>query len=154
MTFSNPFGVNYSINTTFNPALTTTGQAEFRYTLTHNLGYSWIQAGLTSNMLAGNPGGVFSKEVCSSGFGTGTCTTFSTTDTSTDPPGGLLGPLVGYGNMIYVRDTYQTTVATGLITNFTNSYVATPGPLPLLGMGVGFGFSRRLRSRIKTSRQS
>jgi hypothetical protein len=38
------------------------------------------------------------------------------------------------------------------INNFTTSYTQNvPGPLPLLGAAAAFGFSRRLRSRIKTS---
>lgn len=31
---------------------------------------------------------------------------------------------------------------------------STPGPLPVLGAGAAFGFSRKLRNRIKASRQS
>jgi len=38
------------------------------------------------------------------------------------------------------------------INNFTTTYTQNvPGPLPLLGAAAAFGFSRRLRSRIKTS---
>jgi len=38
------------------------------------------------------------------------------------------------------------------INSFTTTYTQNvPGPLPLLGAAAAFGFSRRLRSRIKTS---
>jgi hypothetical protein len=44
------------------------------------------------------------------------------------------------------------TAANRPLNSFTTTYTQNvPGPLPLLGAAAAFGFSRRLRSRIKTS---
>jgi hypothetical protein len=44
------------------------------------------------------------------------------------------------------------TAASRTMNSFTTTYTQNvPGPLPLLGAAAAFGFSRRLRSRIKTS---
>jgi hypothetical protein len=44
------------------------------------------------------------------------------------------------------------TAANRTLNSFTTTYTQNvPGPLPLLGAAAAFGFSRRLRSRIKTS---
>jgi hypothetical protein len=46
----------------------------------------------------------------------------------------------------------QFTAANRTLNSFTTTYTQNvPGPLPLLGAAAAFGFSRRLRSRIKTS---
>jgi hypothetical protein len=46
----------------------------------------------------------------------------------------------------------QFTAANRNLNSFTTTYTQNvPGPLPLLGAAAAFGFSRRLRSRIKTS---
>jgi len=46
----------------------------------------------------------------------------------------------------------QFTAANRALNSFTTTYTQNvPGPLPLLGAAAAFGFSRRLRSRIKTS---
>jgi len=46
----------------------------------------------------------------------------------------------------------QFTAANRAMNSFTTTYTQNvPGPLPLLGAAAAFGFSRRLRSRIKTS---
>jgi hypothetical protein len=44
------------------------------------------------------------------------------------------------------------TASNRVLNSFTTTYTQNvPGPLPLLGAAAAFGFSRRLRSRIKTS---
>lgn len=53
---------------------------------------------------------------------------------------------------LYVRDTYSANGTTKL-DNMTNSFLV-PGPLPILGAGTAFGFTRKLRSRIRASRQA
>jgi len=46
----------------------------------------------------------------------------------------------------------QFTASNRSLNSFTTTYTQNvPGPLPLLGAAAAFGFSRRLRSRIKTS---
>jgi len=46
----------------------------------------------------------------------------------------------------------QFIAANRTMSSFTTTYTQNvPGPLPLLGAAAAFGFSRRLRSRIKTS---
>lgn len=61
-------------------------------------------------------------------------------------------PILKNVNTIWVRDTYSAD-STGLLDNFANTY-QTPGPLPILGAGAAFGFSRKLRRRIKASRNA
>jgi len=49
-------------------------------------------------------------------------------------------------------DQQFTASGTRRLASFTTSFTQNvPGPLPLLGAAAAFGFSRRLRSRIKTS---
>ena len=54
---------------------------------------------------------------------------------------------------IWVYDTYNIPTSNPSLDNLINSY-QTPGPLPILGAGTAFGFTRKLRRRIKTSRQA
>ena len=149
-TFGNPMTNMWTANLNFNPGFTNPVTQTFQYTLTTTNGENWIAAGLTSQMQAGLPGGAFGKQVCSTGFGTGTCVNFSTLNTASDPTSGGVSPLVGFGSTVYVSDTYYTTSGTGQITGITNSFQAAPGPLPVLGAGAAFGFSRKLRRRIKS----
>ena len=49
-------------------------------------------------------------------------------------------------------DQRFTALGTRRLSSFTTTFTQNvPGPLPLLGGAAAFGFSRRLRSRIKTS---
>jgi hypothetical protein len=143
----------FTANLNFNPGYTNTTPTTFQYTLTSNNGMPFVRAGLTSQMQAGLEGGAFTKKVCTTGFGTGTCTTFTTTDTGST---GALSTLLGTpGLTIWVEDTYSTTVPGAQITGMSNSFTTmkngteVPGPLPLLGAGAAFGFSRKLRNRMK-----
>ena len=151
-TFASPATDFYTTNLNFNPGFTSTTTQSFRYTLTSNNGKPFIRAGLTSQMQAGLEGGTFTKKVCTTGFDSGTCTTFNTSNTASSGP---LSALLGTpGLTIWVEDTYVTST-TGQITGITNSFTtqadntAVPGPLPLLGAGAAFGFSRKLRNRMK-----
>ena len=151
-TYDSPMADMYTANLNFNPGLNTGGVTQsFTYTLATTDGKIFTAAGLTSQMQAGLPGGNFTKKVCTSGFGTGTCVDFSTLNTASDNADGTLKPLAGFGSTIYVIDTYVTTNGTAQITGLTNSFqTAVPGPLPILGAGAAFGFSRKLRNRIKS----
>jgi hypothetical protein len=153
-TFDSPMANLWTTSLNFNPGYNSGGVSqEFKYTLSTSNGDTFTLAGLTSQMQALLPGGEFSKEVCSTGFGAGTCVNLSTIDTATSPN----MPLVGFGSKIWVKDTYKTTNGTAQITGITNAFLATaatnnvPGPLPVLGAGAAFGFSRKLRKRIKQS---
>lgn len=151
-TFAAPAANTYTANLNFNPGFNTAGvPQEFKYTLVTTNGNTWTQAGLTSQMQALFQGGSFSKQVCSTGFGTGTCQTFTSTDTGTSAQPSAL---VGFGTQLFVTDTYTSTASSpsGQITGITNTFMSTPvpGPLPLLGAGAAFGFSRKLRRRIKS----
>jgi MYXO-CTERM domain-containing protein len=158
-TFASPSANNYTANLNFNPGYNNQINQQFKYTLASTNSYTFTQAGLTSQMQALFQGGTFSKQVCSTGFGTGTCQTFTSTDTGTSAQSSTL---VGFGTQIWVTDNYQSTAASpnGQITGITNTFATTaptpppsgaPGPLPLLGAGAAFGFSRRIRSRIKAA---
>lgn len=158
-TFASPTANNYTANLNFNPGYNNQINQQFKYTLATTNSYTFTQAGLTSQMQALFQGGTFSKQVCSTGFGTGTCQTFTSTDTGTSTESSTL---VGFGTQIWVTDNYQSTAASpsGQITGLTNTFATTaptpppsgaPGPLPLLGAGAAFGFSRRIRSRIKAA---
>ncbi|MCX5968813.1 MAG: hypothetical protein NTV57_14465 [Cyanobacteria bacterium] len=69
-----------------------------------------------------------------------------------NPLGGPF-PITTPLKQIWVRNTY--TIDPGeTLDNFQDSYrqrSEVPGPLPLMGAGMAFGFSRKLRSRIKSS---
>lgn len=152
-TFATPASNTYTANLNFNPGINTGAATQtFTYTLATTNGNVWTQAGLTSQMQALFQGGSFSKEVCSTGFGTGTCQVFTSTDTGTSAQSSAL---VGYGTQIWVRDTYVSTAnaPAGQVTGITNTFMSTavPGPLPVLGAGAAFGFSRKLRRRIKAA---
>lgn len=153
-TYASPASNTYTANLNFNPGFNTgIGSTQtFSYTLATTNGNVWTQASLTSQMQALLQGGSFSKEVCSTGFGTGTCQTYTSTDTGTSAQSPTL---VGFGTQIWVRDTYVSTVASpsGQVTGITNTFMSAPvpGPLPVLGAGAAFGFSRKLRRRIKAS---
>lgn len=153
-TYASPLTDTYTANLNFNPGYNTGGSGQqFKYTLAAPSNRIWIQAGLTSQMQALFQGGSFSKQVCSTGFGTGTCQTFTSTDTGTSAQPNAL---VGFGSQIWVTDTYTSTASlpSGQITGITNTFMTAvnpvPGPLPLLGAGAAFGFSRKLRRRIKS----
>ena len=76
------------------------------------------------------------------------------TSTQSDPPGaGVFLNLPGTLTSLSIRDTFSTP-SPGALTSFTNTFRQkqdVPGPLPLMGAGMALGFSRKLRSRIKTS---
>jgi MYXO-CTERM domain-containing protein len=157
-TFLSPSPNTYTANLNFNPGYNNETTQQFKYTLVTTNNYIFTQAGLTSQMQALFEGGSFSKQVCSTGFGTGTCQTYTTTNTASSTESSTL---VGFGTQIWVTDNYQSTLASGQITGITNTFTTTaptpppasgvPGPLPLLGAGAAFGFSRRIRSRIKAA---
>jgi hypothetical protein len=153
-TYASPIADTYTANLNFNPGYNTGGSTQqFKYTLAAPSTKIWIQAGLTSQMQALFEGGSFQKQICSTGFGTGTCKVFTSTDSnsSTEPTA-----LVGFGSQIWVTDSYTSTASlpNGQITGITNTFMTAvnpvPGPLPLLGAGAAFGFSRKLRRRIKS----
>jgi hypothetical protein len=137
----------YGVKILFAPTVNTGGAIDtFTYTLTlTNPSEVWSAAAISSNMLAGFSGADFNREICSLGFGIGTCETISTHDTEHKG----FETLDGFGSMLYVTDMYQTLSTTAQISDLTGTFYATPGPLPLLGAGTAFGFSRRLRKRIK-----
>jgi len=152
-TFNMPTAEVFTANLNFNPGYTNPTPTTFKYTLTSNNGKPFAKAGLTSQMQAGLEGGFFVKQVCTTGFGLGTCTTYSTTNTGSS---GVLTALLGTpGLTIWVEDTYATDVAGAEITGISNAFTTksndtgVPGPLPLLGAGAAFGFSRKLRNRMK-----
>ena len=156
-TFDSPMAGMWNSALNFNPGFNTMGSTEeFKYTLATTNGYKFTQAGLTSQMVSGLPGGEFTKKVCSTGFGTGTCVDFSTLNSGATN-GGMLSSLgSGFGTMIYVTDTYKTTNDMASIIGISNGFKAeapqdVPGPLPLLGAGAAFGFSRKLRNRVKSA---
>jgi hypothetical protein len=63
-------------------------------------------------------------------------------------------PVEVYANNTKSINVDQKFTASGTrrLASFTTSFTQNvPGPLPLLGAAAAFGFSRRLRSRIKTS---
>ena len=158
-TFASPSANTFTANLNFNPGFNASTNQEFKYTLATTNSYTFVQAGLTSQMQALFQGGAFSKQVCSSGFNSGTCRTFTTTDTATSAQPSTL---TGFGTQIWVTDFYVSTQPSpaGQITGLTNTFLTqaptpppsgAPGPLPLLGAGAAFGFSRRIRSRIKAA---
>jgi len=159
-TFLSPSPNTFTANLNFNPGYNNQTNQEFKYTVVTTNNYIFTQAGLTSQMQALFEGGSFSKQVCSTGFGTGTCQTYTSTNTASSTESSTL---VGFGTQIWVTDNYQSTLASpsGQITGITNTFATTaptpppasgaPGPLPLLGAGAAFGFSRRIRSRIKAA---
>jgi hypothetical protein len=159
ISFENPAGGSmYSVKTGFAPTINTASVTEqFKYSLTLTDGKIWGMAGLTTNMLAGFPGGKFSKQICADAAGTD-CITADELDTLTLSNTGVSGFIDISDlntNKIYVTDTYQSVVGNpmgyGQISDFTNTFEAVPGPLPVLGAGAAFGFSRKLRKRIKSA---
>jgi hypothetical protein len=159
ISFENPAGSMYSVKTGFAPTINTASVTEqFKYSLTLTDGKIWGKAGLTTNMLAGFPGGKFSKQICADAFGGTACITAMDLNTLTLSNTGV-SPFIDISylgaNKIYVTDTYQSVVGNpmgyGQISDFTNTFEAVPGPLPVLGAGAAFGFSRKLRKRIKSA---
>jgi hypothetical protein len=149
VSFENVYSSMYSVKILFAPTVNTGGAIDtFTYTLTlTNPGEVWSAAAISSNVLAGFTGADFNREICSLGFGIGTCETNFTQDTEAKG----FEALDGFGSTIYVTDMYQTVSPTARISDLTGTFYATPGPLPLLGAGTAFGFSRRLRQRIKSA---
>jgi hypothetical protein len=113
------------------------------------------------DIVPGGPQSFVTKEVyeavCTSSTPGGTfdaCTkgslidilTVSANGMATDSTG-LLPPIY---DKLYIVDTAQAN--NNLIDAYQNVYRQVPGPLPILGAGAAFGFSRKLRSRIKSTR--
>lgn len=147
VTLENPAPNTYSVKTGFAPTVNTAlATGEFKYELTLTGGETWAKAQLTSNVLAGFPGANFVKQVCKTNFGVD-CINISISNTSASP----VEMLMGFGNTIYVTDTYTGTIPSAQISDMTNTFTTVPGPLPVLGAGAAFGFSRKLRKRIKAS---
>ena len=59
-------------------------------------------------------------------------------------------------NTIFVEDIFDYTGGT-VVNSLSNNFkivpaaATVPGPLPVIGAGLAFGYSRKLRSRIKSS---
>lgn len=130
-----------------------TGSTFFMLSSTDTLG-PFLNARLAVDTDLGFQGSV-TKVVCATQFDTsGNCTPANTLVelTSTGAPTALV-PLSNQTlKTIYVKDTYTVPVGNN-VDRYTNTF-QTPGPLPVLGAGAAFGFSRKLRSRIKATKQA
>lgn len=76
-----------------------------------------------------------------------TCTGFSDGSTTCGP-----AVNVNPNTDLYIVDT--ATYGGRSIDSYHNAFRQAPGPLPILGAGAAFGFSRKLRGRIKATRQA
>jgi hypothetical protein len=145
ITFDDPAPDVYSVKAGFIPQ-NLTGQYQYRLIL-GDLSERFSRVAFTTNVQAALEGVDFTKEVCDTGFGMGTCTTLSLSNTDT-----LSLQNLGFlSREIYVTDTYTRTNMTSQVSDITNTFEAVPGPLPVLGAGAAFGFSRKLRKRIKSA---
>ena len=70
---------------------------------------------------------------------------------TTDNLTGAIKPFANNTKTILVDQKFTASTPRRLSTISTTFTQNVPGPLPLLGGAAAFGFSRRLRSRIKTS---
>jgi hypothetical protein len=109
--------------------------------------------------IVGTPYTFKQTEVSLSGFATGGNPLITSKITGIDNGNAFLADVNTTPVKTYANNTKSITVdqqftasSPRRLASFTTSFTQeVPGPLPLLGAAAAFGFSRRLRSRIKTS---
>lgn len=137
-------GDEVKVDVDWTPALTT-GTGSFQYTLFHNSQpFRRSSVVLVTNPLAVNPLASLTKTIYDNSTFTGP--PLATINVNQANPQGIAN-YTGVGNQIWVQVDYNGTEIDNIV-----DYHEVPGPLPILGAGAAFGFSRKLRSRIKTSR--
>ena len=137
-------GDEAKVDVDWTPALTT-GTGSFQYTLFHDSQpFRRSSVILVTNPLAVNPLASLTKTIYDNSTFTGP--PLATINVNQANPQGIAN-YSGVGNQIWVQVDYNGTEIDNIV-----DYHEVPGPLPILGAGAAFGFSRKLRSRIKTSR--
>jgi len=151
--FTSPFPDQISSDIDFEDNLTDVTNGIYAYSVTRNDGNFFLQARVDSD--TDGIGGTTSvvKEIFGAyDPGTNTFSNLIGTDISTNGSQAVISLSNQTLSTIYVRDTYSSSGTTRL-DNMTNTF-NVPGPLPVLGAGAAFGFSRKLRGRIKATRQA
>ena len=150
--FTSPFPNQISSDVDFQDNLQDVTGGIYAYSVTRDDGFFFLEARVDSD--TDGIGGTTSvvKEIFGDyDPGTNTFSNLLGTDISTNGSQAVISLTNQKLSKIYVRDTYSS-FGTTRLDNMTNTF-NVPGPLPVLGAGAAFGFSRKLRGRIKATRQ-